>query len=67
MARQGCTLTQQEILKVVRLLSSTELTTGDIAKRMGCSRSVIVSINRRFRVREYAGLRTEWAVLKQKT
>jgi hypothetical protein len=36
----------------------------DIARRMGCSHSVIVSINRRFGVRQYAGLRREWTLMK---
>jgi hypothetical protein len=36
-----------------------------IAKRMGCSRSAIVSINRKFQVREYAGRRSTWQMIGQ--
>jgi len=67
MARQGCALTEQEVRRIIQLLISTEMTIGDIAKRMGCSHSVIVAINRKFQVREYAGLRSEWTLAKQRT
>jgi predicted transcriptional regulator len=62
MARRGRTLTELEVQKIIHLLSSTEMSIGDIAERMGCSHSVIVSINRKFRVRDYAGLRRRWTV-----
>jgi predicted transcriptional regulator len=64
MGRQGCVLTEQEVRKIVALLSNTEMTIPEIAQRMGCSRSVIVSINRKFQVRVYAGLRSEWSLQK---
>ena len=67
MARQGCALSEQEVRRIIQLLLSTDMTIGDIAKRMGCSHSVIVAINRKFKVRDYAGLRSEWTLMKQTT
>ena len=60
MAGQGCVLTESEVRKIVVLLASTEMTIGEIATRMGRSRSTIVNVNREYQVREYAGLRTQW-------
>ena len=34
----------------------------EIAQRLGCSRSAVVSINRKFQVRDYAGHRSTWNV-----
>jgi AraC-like DNA-binding protein len=62
MAKQGCALQQIEIQRIVRLLAGTEMTIREIAERTGCSRGAIVSINRRYQVREYAGHRSTWAV-----
>lgn len=67
MAKQGCALSEQEVRRIIHLLLSTDMTIGDIAKRMGCSHSVIVAINRKFQVRDYAGLRSEWTLVKEKT
>jgi hypothetical protein len=60
--RQGQVLHEAEILKIVRLLRSTELTLTEIATRMLCSRSYVAGINRRYRVRIYAGHRNTWEV-----
>ena len=60
MAVQGKAFSETELQRIVYLLRTTEMTIGDIAQRMGCSRSAIASINRRFQVREYAGLRSVW-------
>jgi transposase len=60
MAGQGCSLSEYEIQKIVALLSSTEMTIEEIAKRMGRSRSSVINVNRQYRVREYAGLRKYW-------
>lgn len=65
MARQGRSLSEEQIQKIIHLLISTDMTICDIAKRMGCSHSVIVSINRKYRVRQYAGLRREWTLLRR--
>jgi GTP-sensing pleiotropic transcriptional regulator CodY len=59
MARQGCVFSEREIQNIVHLLN-TEMTVGQIAERMGCSRSAIVNINRKFNIRVYAGRRTSW-------
>jgi len=64
MARQGRSLTEAQVQKIIHLLTSTDMSICDIARRMGCSHSVIVAINRKFRIRHYAGLRREWTVLK---
>ena len=65
MARQGRSLSEQQVQRIINLLLSTEMSICDIAKRMGCSHSVVVSINRKFRVRQYAGLKREWTLLKR--
>jgi hypothetical protein len=62
MARKGCVLTEQEVRKIVCLLSQTDLSNRDIAARMGCSKSSIVSINRRFQIREYNNHRNTWTI-----
>ncbi len=62
MARKGCVLTEAEIRKIVYLLSQTDLPNRNIAERMGCSKSSIVSINRRFQIRDYSNHRTAWTM-----
>jgi len=65
MAGQGVVRTEQEIQKIVALLSATDMTIGEIAQRMNCSKSVVVTVNRKFRVRDYAGLRSSWTLHKK--
>jgi hypothetical protein len=60
MAIQGKAFSDAELHRIVQLLQSTEMTIGEIAERMRCSRSAVASINRRFQVREYGGLRSAW-------
>jgi transposase len=55
MKGNGYTVSEQEVRRIIHLLSSTGLSIGDIAKRMGLSNSVIVAINRRFSVRDVQG------------
>jgi hypothetical protein len=62
MAKQGCPLEETEIRTIVRLLDSTEMTIGDIAQRIGRSRAAVVSINRRFQLRDYRGQRSSWKI-----
>jgi hypothetical protein len=62
MARKGCVLTELEIRRIVDLLAQTDLPNRDIATRMGCSKSSVVSINRRFQVREYKNHRNTWTM-----
>jgi transposase-like protein len=66
MARQGRSLSEEQVQRIIHLLISTDMSICDIAKRMGCSHSVIVSINRKFKVRHYSGMRREWTLLKER-
>jgi IS30 family transposase len=65
MAGQGCRMREEEVRQVIRLLSSTEMTIGEIAERMSCHRSTVISINRRFQVREYNGRRSRWVKVER--
>jgi len=60
MARQGKSFTNEEVQRILSLLSLTDMTIPEIAARMGCSRSGVASVNRKFRVRDYGGLRATW-------
>jgi hypothetical protein len=59
MARQGFHFTDERVSRIVSLLA-TDMTISEIAERMSCSHTAIVSINRKFQVRAYAGRRTSW-------
>jgi hypothetical protein len=52
-----------DVRRIISLLSSTDMTIPEIAKRLGCSRSTVVSINRRFAIREYGGRRGTWQLV----
>jgi hypothetical protein len=68
MARQGQVMPVESIRQVVHLLSSTEMTVVEIAERMSCSKSSVISINRRFQVRPYNGwLRSRWKTVGEKS
>jgi hypothetical protein len=60
MAGQGHYIPSETIQQVIHLLNSTEMTLREIAERMSISKSAVAVINRRFGVREYDGLRTQW-------
>ncbi len=60
MASQGRSLTEVQVGKMITFLSSTDMTIAQIALRMGCSRSVVSSINRKNGIREYGGYRSKW-------
>jgi transposase len=62
MGRQGCVLGEDQRRRILQLLASTTLTIPEIAERIGCSRSSIIAINRRFHVRNYRGHRSTWEV-----
>ncbi|HEY2379701.1 MAG TPA: hypothetical protein VGK48_00845 [Terriglobia bacterium] len=62
MARQGDSLTEEEIKRIVTLLADTDMAIFDISQRMGRSRSAIIAVNRRFQVRKYDGQRTAWTM-----
>jgi hypothetical protein len=60
MRGKGRFLLDSEICRIVWLLTWTDLSLADIAKRMCCSTSAVNSVNRRMKVRLYAGRRTSW-------
>ena len=57
---QGRPFATEEIDKIKYLLSSTDLSLQDIAIRMDCAKSSIVTINQTFGIREYRGRRRYW-------
>ena len=59
MPRKGFRFTDDYVRRVVGLLA-TDMTIAEIGERMSCSRTSIVSINRKFQVRAYAGRRNSW-------
>ena len=65
MSGQGRRLTDEQINRILQLLSETDLALCDIARRMACSYSVIVTINRKFGVRHYGGRRSVWILAGQ--
>lgn len=60
MSVQGRPLSDDAVRRIVQLLSSTDMAIKDIAVRFSCSRSAVASINRRFQIRRYSGLRSSW-------
>ena len=59
---QGRCFSQDEIQRIKSLLSSTDMTLQEIATRMSCAKSSIVSINQNYRIREYRGRRSYWVL-----
>jgi hypothetical protein len=57
---QGRRLSEEGAARIKQLLSDTEMSISEIAIRMSYSRSLITSINRRFKIREYNGKRNRW-------
>jgi hypothetical protein len=62
MAAQGRVLHDEVVHKIVSLLFSTDMTISEISERTSCSRSAILSINRKFQVRDYSGRRSSWSL-----
>jgi hypothetical protein len=60
MANQGRVLSEHQVRRIVSLLASTDMTIPEIAQRMGCSRSAVVSVNRHHGIRHYNGHRSTW-------
>jgi IS30 family transposase len=58
----GHFLSESETEKIKRLLASTEMSIQDIATRMSCAKSTIVSINHKNNIRLYNGRRNNWDV-----
>jgi hypothetical protein len=67
MRGKGRSFLDCEISRIVRLLTSTDMSIPDIAKRMRCSVSAINSVNRKMNVRQYGGRRTSWTCAAQET
>jgi hypothetical protein len=57
---QGRRLSEEGAARIKHLLLDTEMSISEIATRMCYSRSLVISINRRFKIREYNGKRTRW-------
>jgi len=58
--RQGQYFEDETLLRIRYLLAETELSMPEIAIRMGCSKSAIASINRKFSIRRYCTRRNSW-------
>jgi len=67
MSIQGRALREEEVQRIISLLSDTDMTIAEIASRMGCSRSTIISINRRCHVRAYEGSKSKWRIFESKS
>jgi hypothetical protein len=61
-SRQGLVVSEEDIKNTINLLKTTEMSISDVAERMGWSRSMVVSINRRYVVRFYNGRRAQWTI-----
>jgi len=60
MGSRGKALSENQVRKIISLLASTDLMVPEIAERMGCSRSTVVSVNRFHGIRDYQGHRSVW-------
>ena len=58
---QGRRLVEEEVNRIKSLLANTEMTFVEIAERVDRSRSVVRSINNKFKIRRYLD-RTQWIV-----
>jgi hypothetical protein len=52
MGKQGSVLSEQKVQKIVAFLCSTDMTMAQIAARVNCTKSVVIAVNRRYRVRK---------------
>ena len=59
---QGRWFSQEEIKRIRGLLASTDMTIQEIATRMGCAKSSVVTINQTFQIRDYRGRRSYWVL-----
>ena len=62
MVGKGRRFSDEEVCRIVSLLSSTDMSLQQIAERMARSHASIVSINRRLQIRNYSGRRSTWEV-----
>ena len=54
MGHQGYPTDDADVLKICRLLATTDISIRDIAKRFGVKPGTIASINRKHHIRTYA-------------
>jgi predicted DNA-binding protein YlxM (UPF0122 family) len=64
MPRSGVRFSTERIEKIKRLLATTDLSLGEIAERMDCSRAAVASINAKWRIRIYGKKRNSWKLNK---
>jgi hypothetical protein len=57
---QGRYFSEVEINRIKALLASTDMTLQEIATRMSCAKSSVVSINHTYQIRDYRGRRAFW-------
>ena len=57
-----CLLTENKVERIAEVLLKTDLPITEIAERFGCSKSTVLSINRKYEVRNYGGSRTKWVI-----
>jgi hypothetical protein len=62
MARQGRIFDEAAVQRIISLLATTDMTVSEIAQRMSCSKSAILSINRKRQIRHYDGLHSTWRI-----
>ena len=67
MGNQGRSLTEREVLRIIALLATTELSMPEIATRMGCSRSAVTAVNSKHGIRNYEGSRAKWKLGVEKS
>jgi hypothetical protein len=60
-ASQGRRLSERQTTTIQKLLAETDLSIAEIAERIERSRGVVVTVNKRFRIRNYVG-RSHWLV-----
>jgi len=59
--RHGRRISKEKLARIQSLLAETDMTISEIVERVGCSKSVIWSINQKFGIRNYTG-RSYWLV-----
>ncbi len=60
MGVSGRSFPDETVRRMIWLLTSTDMTIEEIAKRMSCCRNTVLGINRKFRIRDYGGRRATW-------
>jgi len=62
---RGRAMSSDRVHTIVRLLRDTDMTLSEIAERVHCSRSAVITVNQKSRVRSYRGMRSSWTVNAQ--